>query len=471
MGHAYHAPEPAQYDRPRAATSPEPANVTGGEGRDGRDALVIRRGHVLTMDPRLGDIPGADVLLRDGRIVAIGPDLDAPGARVLDAGGMIVAPGLVDTHWHMWNTLLRSMSGGGPEPGYFRVSIGLGCAFSPGDMYQGTRLACAEAISSGITTVHDWCHNVRGQAYAEASLRALAESGLRGRFSYGYAAGHANGQPMDLAGLAQLHRDVGSGMGGGRLTLGMAWRGLGGSNPAMKVPPAVYRQEIEAARALGIPVTVHACGPRSSAGQIAALAADGLLGPDLQVVHANCATPAEIAQLAEAGATVSVSPFTEILIGYGLPQTAEFLAAGIPTGLSVDTTVLSGNADMFAIMKVTQGIANARAHDEFALTARRVLELATIEGARSLGIAAETGSLTPGKRADLILVETGGPNLGVFTDPAHMLVTAAQPANVDTVVVNGRILKRGGSLTGLDAVQISRDARAALAGVLSRAAA
>jgi 5-methylthioadenosine/S-adenosylhomocysteine deaminase len=445
--------------------------VTGGEARD---ALVIRRGHVLTMDRQLGDIPGGDVLVAGGRVAAVGPKLDAPGAQVLDARGMIVAPGLVDTHWHMWNTLLRSMSGGsrpeeGPGPGYFRVCVGLGRAFGPDDMYQGTRLACAEAINSGITTVHDWCHNVRGQAHAEASLRALAESGLRARFSYGYAAGHANDRPMDLVGLARLHRDWDSG--GGLLSLGLAWRGPGGSNPAMRVPPGIYRQEIEAARALGIPVTVHACGPLSSAGQIAALAAAGLLGPDLQVVHANCATPTEIAQLAEAGVTVSVSPFTEILIGYGLPQTAEFLAAGIPTGLSVDTTVLSGNADMFAIMKVTQGIVNARAHAEFALTAHQALELATIEGARSLGMSGETGSLTPGKRADIILVETGSPNLGVFTDPAHMLVTAAQPANVDTVIVNGRILKRGGALVTLDAAQISVEAQRALDGIRGRATA
>lgn len=125
---------------------------------------------------------------------------------------------------------------------------------------------------------------------------------------------------------------------------------------------------------------------------------------------------------------------------------------------------------MFAIMKVTQGIANARAQDEFALTARRVLELATIEGARSLGMAGEIGSLTPGKRADLILVETGSPNLGVFTDPAHMLVTAAQPANVDTVIVDGQILKRGGVLTMLDPAQVSTEARTALAGVRARAA-
>jgi 5-methylthioadenosine/S-adenosylhomocysteine deaminase len=159
-----------------------------------------------------------------------------------------------------------------------------------------------------------------------------------------------------------------------------------------------------------------------------------------------------------------------MLIGYGLPRTGDFLAAGIPTGLSVDTTVLSGNADMFAIMKVAQGIANARAQAEFALTARRVLELATIEGARSLGLAGEIGSLTPGKRADLILVETGSPNLGVFTDPAHMLVTAAQPANVDTVIVDGQILKRSGVATMLDPVQISNEARTALADVRARAA-
>src|SRR6266478_5092273 len=113
----------ARYDLPGAANSPECVNVTGGEAQD---ALVIRRGHVLTMDRQLGDIPGGDVLVAGGRVVAVGPGLDAPAARVLDARGMIVAPGLVDTHWHMWNTLLRSMSGGsglgeGPGPGYFRV--------------------------------------------------------------------------------------------------------------------------------------------------------------------------------------------------------------------------------------------------------------------------------------------------------------------------------------------------------------
>jgi 5-methylthioadenosine/S-adenosylhomocysteine deaminase len=236
----------------------------------------------------------------------------------------------------------------------------------------------------------------------------------------------------------------------------------------MHVPQEVYGSEFDAARELGLPVTIHACGPPHAAGQIEALFREGLLGPGVQVVHANCATAAEIGHLAAAGATVSISPFSELLVGYGMPRTAELLAAGIPVGLSADTTALTGNADMFAIMKVTQGLANALARDEFALTARRTLALATIDGARCLGLDAVTGSLTPGKRADLIVVSPAGPNLCVLTDPVQLLVTAAQPGNVDTVIADGRVLKRGGTLTTLDAERIGSGARQALAGVLTR---
>src|SRR5689334_6421657 len=124
--------------------------------------LLIRGGYVLTMDDAAGDIPGGDVHVRDGVIVAVGRDLDAPGAERVDAAGAIVAPGLVDTHWHMWNTLLRGMSDGRPGPGghdgggYFATCTALGRHFLPDDVYAGTRLAAAEAADAGITTVHDW---------------------------------------------------------------------------------------------------------------------------------------------------------------------------------------------------------------------------------------------------------------------------------------------------------------------------
>ena len=438
--------------------------------------LLIRGGYVLTMDSA-GDLPGGDVHLRDGVIQQIGRNLDEPEAEVIDATGKIVAPGLVDTHWHMWNTLLRGMSDGRPTPdgpdrgGYFATCVGMGRHFLPGDTYAGTRLAAAEAVDTGITTVHDWAHNIRGLDWAEAGLRALGESGLRARFSYGYETGHANDQLMALDDLAAIRSAWPSYHADDRIHLGVAWRGTGGSNPAMRVAPELYRAEIAAARELGLPVSVHACGPAAAAGQILAYADEGLLGPDLQLVHLNNASATEIALAAEAGTPVSVSPWTELQIGYGQPVTGELLAAGLPVGLSVDTTMLSGNADLFAVMKVTQACANGQARHEFALTARDVLRLATIDGARTLGLGAVTGSLAVGKRADVIVVSAEAPNLGVLTDPARLLVTAASPRDVDLVVADGRILKRDGKLTTVDVQEVTRSARESLAGVLSRASA
>jgi len=188
----------------------------------------------------------------------------------------------------------------------------------------------------------------------------------------------------------------------------------------------------------------------------------------MQVIHAVWCTPEEIRALAENRVNVSVSPYSELRIGFGMPIAADLVKAGVTVGLSVDTTTLSGNADMFAIMKAIQNVENSRTENEFKLPARRVLELATIEGARSMGVDDRVGSLKPGKRADLIMVSTRDVNIGVFTDPAHMLVEAAQPSNVDTVVVDGRILKRRGKLMAYDTRQVVGQATAALAGVRKR---
>lgn len=434
-----------------------------------RTHFVIRNAFVMTMEPGVGDIVGGDVHVKDGAIVAIAPFLEAPGATTIKGEGMIVLPGLVETHWHMWNTLLRSMSGEKAEHGYFRTTATLGQKFTASDMYQGTRLAAAEAIHSGITFVHDWCHNIRSPEFAEADLRALRESGLRGRFSYGAMQAHPNDRSLDLDDIERLHRNWGSYANGDLLQLGMAWRGQGGNNPATAVPPQIYTGEIELARRLGLPISVHASGSRGAAGQVDRLAKAGLLGKDVQIIHGVVLTPEEIEAIKAAGASLSLSPTSELRIGFGMPQTANLLAAGIPVGLSVDTVELTGNADMFGIMKFIQNVENGRSESEFKLTARRVLELATIEGARSMGVADKVGSLKPGKRADLIMVSTRDVNLAVFGDPAHLLVTAAQPANVDTVVVDGRILKRSGKLVHFNVGQIAAEAHAANLALRKRA--
>jgi cytosine/adenosine deaminase-related metal-dependent hydrolase len=212
---------------------------------------------------------------------------------------------------------------------------------------------------------------------------------------------------------------------------------------------------------------VHSNNVRS--GGIQQLAERGLLVAGMQIIHAVWCTPAEIAALVAHRATVSISPYSELRIGFGFPITAELVAAGVPVGLSVDTTTLTGNADMFAIMKAIQNVENGRSRDEFAMSARRILELATIGGARSMGIDDIVGSLTPGKRADLIMVDTRALNLAVLTEPAHMLVEAAQPANVDTVLIDGRIAKRAGRLSALDVGDIIESAARASTEVRRRA--
>jgi cytosine/adenosine deaminase-related metal-dependent hydrolase len=419
--------------------------------------VLIRGGHVLSMDPDLGDLAVGDVEVRDGRIAAVGASLSAPGAAVIEAGDMLVLPGLIETHWHIWTALLRSMA---TDQGYFPVSRGLGALYGPDDMLAATRLAMAEAVFSGITFVHDWCHNVRAPEYAEASLSALAASGIRGRFSYGTPAGHPNDEPIDQAHFEALAAGWDRYGADGRLTLGLAWRGVGS---------AASVSDYELARSLGRPVSVHVNNFQTAAGGISAIDAAGLLGPDVQLIHAIWSSPQEIAAVAASGASLSLSPYTELRIGFGMPMTGEYLDAGVPIGLSVDTTTLSGNADMFAIMKAIQNVENARALDEFRLPARRVLELATIEGARSMGMDEEIGSLTPGKRADLIMIDTRQVNLALVADAPHLVVEAAQPANVDTVMIDGRILKQNGFLTAVHVGELVDEARVTHAALMRRA--
>jgi 5-methylthioadenosine/S-adenosylhomocysteine deaminase len=435
--------------------------------RPGRDNFIITGAYIMTMDRALGDIERGDIHVDNGAIVAVGRDLKAAGATRIDGRSMIVLPGFVETHWHMWNSLLRSMAGDAPEKGYFRTTATLGKVYLPEDMYQGTRLAAAEAISSGITFVHDWCHNIRSPEHARADLRALRDTGIRARFSYGTAQGIPINQLADLGDIEKLRAEWAQQSNGGLISLGFAWRGQGGNSA--RIPAEVWQREFETGRRLGLPISVHASGSRPTIGQIADLATANVLSKDVQVVHANFATQEEIQSLASAGASVSSSPYSELRIGFGLQQTGKFLAAGVPVGLSVDTTELGGDVDMFAIMKAIQNVENGETENEFKLTARRALELATIEGARSMNIDSSVGSLVPGKRADLIMVSTRGLNMGVFTDPAHMIVECGQPANVDTVVIDGRILKQHGKLTAIAADQVIDGAAAALVGIRKRA--
>ena len=451
---------PVAWAAPSAAPRPS-------AGLPRRKEFVIRGAYVLSMDDEIGDLDGGDVHVRDGQIVNVGRRL-RPRCPVVDGRDTIVMPGLVDTHWHLWTTLYRSMASSSLDNAYFTLNLRHGLVWEPGDTFDGVRLAAADAVHNGVTTVHDWSHNLRGPDYADANLFALNASGLRGRFSYGAPQGHPADQPIDLEDLARVKRrwfDTGRAE---LLQLGLAGRPPVGTGAAEL---ARWRLEYDTARELGLPVSVHANSNRAQGDRamIAQLAEEDMLGRHLQVIHALYTTPEERAALVASGTSVSVSPWSELLIGYGVTTVRELIEAGVHVTQSVDTLPLTGTADMFSVMRLTLGLHRGQSESEFSIAARQILASATIDGARALGLGDVTGSLTPGKRADLLMVRTDAVSIAPFTDPVNMIVTAAHPEHVDTVVVDGRVLKRRGRLTAVDTRRVVRRAEVALAAVIDRA--
>jgi cytosine/adenosine deaminase-related metal-dependent hydrolase len=419
-----------------------------------RKTYLIRRAHILTIDPALGDFPAGDILVRDGAIAEVAESIEAPDAEIIDGRGMIALPGFVDTHWHLWNASLRGLvRADDPQSGYFPVTLKLGPHCSPEDARCSVRLGIAEALASGITTVHDWSHNIRSPNHADAEVAALRSTGIRALFSYGWGQDLALVDPMNLDDLGRVQR--GWSGDGGLLTLGAALR-TPVSNPRGIVPVDVLQKEFEGVRRLGLPITMHA-----RPGVVSVLGSHGMLGPDVQLVHPQGVSASEIERLAQTRTRFSCSPVIEMHYAQaarGEIQFHELDEAGVRQSLSIDSSAASANADFFACMRALLWSHKQRFGASKPLPPKRLRELATLDGARDLGIDDRTGSITPGKRADIILVRTGDINMAPVFEPYFALVYSAQPSNVDTVMVDGRILRRKGEFTALDAGQIVHEA-------------
>ena len=429
--------------------------------------FIIRKAYVLTMDAKLGDLPVGDVHVRDGTIIAVGQNLNAPAAEIIDGRNRIALPGFIDTHFHLWGSFARGVVADG-DFDYFPVMSKLGPVMTPEDAYHSARLGITEAINSGLTTIHDWSHNIINGAYADADLRALRDCGIRARFSYGYSRNlqRTPEKTADFQDIARVKEEWFSPSNRGILTMGFASRGPGDT------PPATYRTEWESARKLGLPITQHA--GRSIAEikkfrRITMLYNDKLLGPDVQLIHTYSASEEERGMMAETKTHNSIAPYTASRLASGLPYLGDLLKRGVQCSLSVDTTTVGGNADMFSIMRLMLQLNHLRSMNVLEVQPRRILELATLDGAKDLGIADRVGSLTPGKRADIIMVRTNDINVAPFHNPALLLVQQAQPHNVDTVIVDGRILKHKGRLTAIDTEEVVQKAAEAFASARQRA--
>lgn len=403
------------------------------------DRVLLRGGCVLSMDPDVGDFDAADVLINGSMIEAVGPNLDA-SAEVIDASNMIVMPGFVDTHRHLWEGSLRNILPNGQLPDYLRDITGIARAlYRPEDVEIGDLVIALGAINAGVTTVLDWSHIGNTPAHTDAAIAGLGESGIRAVYAFGAGTpGPESAFPDDIRRLRTEYFASENQL----LTLAMA----AGINPADWV----------IAREVGAPITVHA----NAAGEL--IPAAGAMGPDLTCIHCASLTEAEWRLIADTGGHVSLACPVEMEMGHGVPAIQAALDHGIRPSLSVDVeTEMPG--DMFTQMRTAltlqrmQAIARAGEPDPPALiTARDVMEFATIEGARTNALDTKVGTLTPGKDADIVMLRTDRINVMPLNNAFGAVVLAMDTSNVDTVFIAGQVRKRNGELVGVDLDPIRR---------------
>jgi cytosine/adenosine deaminase-related metal-dependent hydrolase len=417
--------------------------------------LLIKSGRVVTVDPDLGDLPTGDVLVTDGVITAVGPDLTpaTANAEVIDAAGRLVIPGLVDTHRHVWQGAIGGytpqMTGAGYGPA---VLTGISLRHSPDDVYAGTLWGALQALDAGITTIADWAHNDQSPAHADADLRGLRDSGIRGYFLYG-GPGPASSDPNPPhpADARRMRDEYFAAGRYGRLRMGMALRGPSFTSAERNVADFAFAHD------LGLPISVHV-GMAGTSGAVSGLRRDGLLGADVNYVHGNMLTDREFDLIAESGGTLTITPSTDMLMQFGtFPATGSALSRGIVSGFGIDT-ICSAGTDLFSEMRLALAAERSRANapalargeqvPTVELHQRDMLRLATIDGARVWHLEDEIGTLTPGKQADIAIIDMRSPHLDGFGDPVAVMVLGAGPADVETVIVGGDVVKRDGVLAG-----------------------
>ncbi|WP_280424585.1 amidohydrolase family protein [Nocardia carnea] len=415
-------------------------------------ALVYRNALLLTQDPVLGELTG-DLLITDGRIADIGRGIEVPEhAESVDATGLVIVPGFIDTHRHMWETTLRGAAAWEDWIGYARIIRSeFGGLVTPEDVYAGDLLGAIGALEAGITTIRDESHVQNSPEHTEAVLQGLVDGGGRAVLAYGWPsidtyAWRAQDNPRRHPTYIREVYGRGPTAGDGRVSFALMLRGpeLSGIEAA--------RADLEFARQLGLRSSMHVGGVESSRLRgIEALAREGLLGPDLLFVHCCATSDEELRMIADSGGNVSVAAYIELAMpGLGAPATSRLMAAGIRPSLSIDAEP-SAPGDMFSVMRAAL-LADSAAQvftgtsPAIKLTERDVLAFATIEGARACGLDHEIGSLTPGKAADLAVLDLRQPGVSAAVDPVSAVVNYGHPGAVVDVVVAGRHVKRDGRM-------------------------
>jgi 5-methylthioadenosine/S-adenosylhomocysteine deaminase len=415
---------------------------------------LFKGGTIVTMDPNVPNLSTGDVLVDGGRIAAVGVNLQAGGAEVIDATGSIVMPGLIDAHHHMWLGVMRRMM---PDVddlfAYIDVVAGkLGAHYRPLDMYLSTKLTAVASLDAGITTIIDACHSSRSPGHTDAALDALDASGIR--------ALHMVGAAMDKqASTAHLPADLKRLADNWNQGAGLVRVGLFGQ---------LNLDWWKVARDLDMHILTEFIGDLAKLGP--EFAKPGVLGPHNIFNHCT-RVPQETWKLfADAGVNITINPRSDALFGFDDESFAyqQAIDHGLTPALGIDLDTAFGS-DLFGEMHALFGQQRSamryrrfrgEANVPKPISVEAVLEAATVNGARAAGLDREIGSLTPGKQADLITVRTNGVAVFPVTNAIGTIVQAVERSDVDTVMVAGEIRKRAGKLVGVDVAKLTADVSA-----------
>ncbi len=454
-------------------------------------AYLIRGAAIVSVDPDIGTLSRGDILVRDDRIVAIGPDIVAEDAEVIDADRMIAIPGLVNAHNHLWQTVIRGIgSNFGGSDYYNYLHAGAAPRFRPDDLLYSELAGGLAQIDAGTTTVFDWCHNNPTPDHTDAAIDGLSASGVRALF------GHGTVKPKPKPGdphfseiphpRSEIERLRNGWFSSDDALIGLAMCILGPDYSTIDV----CRQDFALAKETGLITSAHVWGRRNrlNPGGYLDLQKEGLLPEGHNVVHANYISDDEIKALVDAGCTITATPPAELrghgvppLIGRvadqgGRPSVANDSEVGV-TGSMFETMRLSLQADRFyrnvqtqrELEEGTNPVAAAfeaenlktigtggGVYQKERVTTGDALKWATLNNARVMGLEDKIGSLTPGKKADIVLLRRDDWNMSPALNPENAVVMFAHPGNVDTVLIDGEIRKRGGKLTDVAAAEKAR---------------
>jgi cytosine/adenosine deaminase-related metal-dependent hydrolase len=414
---------------------------------DPQRRLLIKGACILSLDENVGNFACADILIDGSRIADIRPNIEAD-AIILDAADCIIVPGFIDTHRHCWQNVFRRFAPNAAITEYRESSNAIANVIEPEDVYTGNLLSCLGAIDAGITTMLDWSHISNTPEHSDAAVDGLKASRMRAVYGYAQArSGYPLSQYPDD--IHRLRREFFP-SDDGRVTLALGADIDRASNWAI-------------ARELGLRITSHVWRQNDLFEETGKA---GLLGPDITFIHCTGLSDTSWKMMRDSGCTISIAPQSvmQLGVGGGLPPIQQALDHGIRPSISVDVEVcLPGDlfTQMRILMSVQRGCANERRLNGDAaapalLNVQDILEFATVQGAKATGLSHRTGTLTPGKDADLIVLRADDINIMPLNNAVGTVVLGADRGNIRAVLVAGEILKWDGTLVGVDVDALQR---------------